>query len=77
MTGDVTYTQKQIIKAFARCDMNAARTAKETMYSHQNVDYHLRMVQIKTGLNPRCFFDLIRLLILFGDGDMLRMGGEQ
>lgn len=77
MTGDVTYTQKQIVKAFARCDMDTPRTAKETMYSRQNVDYHLRMVQIKTGLNPRCFFDLVQLLILFGDNDMLKMGVEQ
>lgn len=71
----VTYTQKQIVKAFAKCDMSTSRTARETLYSQKDIDYHLRMVKLKTGLNPRNFIDLVRLLVLLGEADIFGMEG--
>lgn len=39
-----------------------------------DVDYHLRMIEIKTGLNPRVFVDLVKLLFLCGEGNMFGLG---
>ena len=59
--------QKETIKAFAECDMNASKTA-EHMYMHRNaVIYNLNEIKRKTGLEPRKFYDLIKLLEMVGD----------
>lgn len=71
----LTWTQKQILATYARCDMNVRKTAEAAFLTAKDIDYHLRMVNIKTGLDPRRFIDLVRLLRLTGNGDMLG-GGE-
>lgn len=54
----------EIILALADCDMSVARTGQK-LYMHQNtVKYHLAKVKKETGLNPKCFYDLVKLLAM-------------
>lgn len=53
--------QKSVIIAFAENGMNVEKTARVMHYHRSNIIYHLENVEKKTGLNPRNFFDLIKL----------------
>ena len=55
-------TDKEILIAFAECNMNVSETARVMTYHRNNVDYHLQKIEEKTGLNPKCFYDLVKLL---------------
>lgn len=55
-------TDKEILIAFAECNMNVCETARVLVYHRNTVDYHLKRIEEKTGLNPKCFFDLVKLL---------------
>ena len=58
----LTVEDKEIIETYAECDMNRTKTS-EMLYLHSNtVVYHLNKIFKKTGLNPRKFYDLNRLL---------------
>lgn len=51
-----------IIVAMADCDMIPAEVARRE-YMHRNtVIYHLDKTKRETGLDGRCFYDLIKLL---------------
>lgn len=58
---------------YARCNMSRRKTAEECFLSLQDIDYHLRMVEIKTGLNPHNFKDLVKLIFMCGDGGMFEL----
>lgn len=58
----LSYQQKEIIVAMARCDLTVSRAAKELYRHRKNVDYHVCEIVRKTGLDPRKFYDMIRLL---------------
>lgn len=60
--------------AMRDCLMSSRKTAEEIFLSPGDVDYHLRMIEIKTGLNPRVFVDLVKLLFLCGEGSMFELG---
>lgn len=51
------------LKAWARSNMNRNATAKELNRSSQNVDYKLGYIKAHTGLNPKNFTDLCKLLL--------------
>lgn len=53
--------QKSVIIALADNDMGVERAAKAMHYHHNTVMYHIENIYKKTGLNPRCFFDLAKL----------------
>lgn len=55
-------TDKEILIAFAKFNMNVCETARVLVYHRNNIDYHLQRIKEKTGLNPKCFFDLVKLL---------------
>ena len=58
----LTNRQKEIILAVAQCDMSLNRVA-EMLYFHRNtVVYHCDAIHRNTGLNPRRFYDLEKLL---------------
>ncbi len=58
----LTQTDVEILKGYAECDMNIQSTGKRLHYGHGTVSYHLKRIEQKTGLNPRRFFDLVKLL---------------
>jgi carbohydrate diacid regulator len=52
----------EIIHQYADHDMSVAATAR-AMYMHKNtVLYHLEKIHEVTGMNPRKFHDLVKLL---------------
>lgn len=60
----MTQEQAETVITFARHDMNVTDTAR-VMYLHRNtLVYRLDKITSDTGLNPRRFFDLVRLLML-------------
>ena len=60
--GPMTEVDARIIVARADCNMNANEVARRE-YMHRNtVIYHLDKTKRDTGLDGRCFYDLIELL---------------
>ena len=55
-------TDKEILIVFAENNMNVCETARVLIYHRNNVDYHLKRIEEKTGLNPKNFFNLVKLL---------------
>ena len=52
------------LKAFAQNSMNTAKTAKQ-MYMHKRtVNYRMKIIAKRTGLNPYNFYELCELLKL-------------
>ena len=65
----MTEVQIEIIKGFARNDMNVLATAEELHYHRSSILYHFEKIKKETGLDPRKFFDLWKLLISLIGGD--------
>lgn len=58
----------EVILAFADSNMNASSAARK-MYVHRNtVEYHLAKVRSETGLNPKEFRGLAKLLTMIEEG---------
>lgn len=53
--------EAKMIVAFVRCDMKITHAAKRIHYDTSTLEYRFNSVHIKTGLNPRNFFDLNEL----------------
>lgn len=58
----LTEQKKQILRTYAECNMNVSEVARKLHYHRNNIDYHLDNIRMKTGLDPRNLFDLIKLL---------------
>lgn len=69
----ITWTQRHILMVYARCNMSRRKTAEACFLSLQDIDYHLHMVEVKTGLNPHNFKDLVKLIFMCGDGGMFEL----
>ena len=52
----------RILLAYADCDMEVRKTARTIHGSDTMVNYHLAKIRRVTGLNPKCFYDLIKLV---------------
>lgn len=53
--------QKETVIALAQNNMDESKTARVTRYHRNTLVYHLGRIHEQTGLNPRCFFDLVKL----------------
>lgn len=53
---------RALLQAFARNNMNLAYTGKEVYLHYNSVRYRLEKIHRETGLNPRNFYDLQKLL---------------
>lgn len=71
----ITWTQKRILAAYARCNMSVTKTAQEVYLTPRDINYHMRMVRVKTGLDPTQFVDLVKLLFMCGEGGMFELEG--
>lgn len=58
----MTELDMNIIEAMADNDMNIAGVGKKMFMYRTSVLYHLNKVKEETGLDPRVFYDLIKLL---------------
>lgn len=61
---DLTELDKAIVIAYANSNMNAAEVARSLRYDNSTVYYHLEKVSKSTGLDPRGFFSLHKLVTL-------------
>ena len=66
----MTEVQIKIIKSLARNDMNVTAAAEELHYHRNSLIYQLDKIYAETGLNPRKFYDLWKLLFSLMGGDL-------
>jgi len=65
----MTELQIKIIKSYARNDMHLSNTSNELHYHPNGIRYHMNKIKDETGLDPRKFYDLVKLLISVNGGD--------
>lgn len=71
--GGLTETEREVIIAYAENNMSTNATA-EKLFRHWNgVSYILGRVQKKTGLDPRDFFDLNKLVAIAAGTDVFEV----
>ena len=58
----MTKTDARIIVAMADCNMIPAEVARREFMHRNTVIYHLEKTKRETGLDGRCFYDLVELL---------------
>lgn len=58
----MTEHHKKIILAYAANDMKIKKTAENLSYGETTIVYHLNQIHRKYGLNPRRFYDLVKLV---------------
>lgn len=61
--------RREIVLALAEHDLNILAVAREMYFHHNAVRYHCEQIHKKTGLNPRRFYDLVKLVEMVKDGD--------
>lgn len=60
---------REVVLALAGNDMVMERAAREIYLSRSTVEYHTRQIRERTGLDPRRFYDLQKLVEMArGDG---------
>lgn len=65
----MTEQHRKLILTYAKCDMNRSEAGRK-LYMHVNtVDYHLKKIKKETGLDPKKFYDLIKLLEMEAEED--------
>ena len=65
----MTDVRKEVILAFADCNMNAAETARKTYRSYNSIEYHIGIIRTITGLDPKNFYDLGKLVMMVRGDD--------
>lgn len=65
----MTELQQLVVIAFAKSNMRIDVAAREMNCHRNNILYHLQQIHDKTGLNPRNFFDLIKLYEIATKGE--------
>jgi carbohydrate diacid regulator len=66
-TFELTDVQREVLILFAKYNMNRSETARKG-YRHRNtLTYHFDKIEENTGLDPRCFYDLVKLLESIGE----------
>lgn len=60
---------KAIIESMANNDMNTASVSRELYFHWNTTAYHLDKIREKTGLDPRCFYDLVKLVEMVNEED--------
>lgn len=60
----MTYTEREIILAFAKNNMNARATARDLFYHTNTVYKRLVKIKEKYGLDPCNFYDLIKMVYI-------------
>ena len=61
--------QQNTLLALAESDMNVTAVAKKMYLNRNTVVYRLDRIKAKTGLDPRRFYDLVKLLELLGGAE--------
>ena len=56
-----------VLRSYAKNNMNANKTAKEVFYATNSVHRCLDKIHIITGKNPRNFYELHELINMFNE----------
>lgn len=59
---ELTQQECELLQIVAENDLNITAAAEAAFLHRNTVVYHLKSIENKTGLNPRNFFDLAKLL---------------
>ena len=62
MNKPLSRMEKELLRVYADCGMNAAEAGRRLFRAGANVWYHLNAIQKKTGKDPRNFWQLCELL---------------
>lgn len=64
MVEHYTFTDRdgEVIKCLAEKDLCMTAVAKAQHYHVNTIEYHVRRITEKTGLNPTKFYDMVELL---------------
>lgn len=55
---------KKLLKTYAENNMNVRETGNAVYLHYNSICYRFRLIQRETGLNPRNFYDLEKLLAM-------------
>lgn len=55
---------KKLLKTYAENNMNVRKTGSVVYLHYNSIRYRFRLIQRETGLNPRNFYDLEKLLAM-------------
>ena len=55
---------KKLLKAYAENDMSMSKTSGVVYLHYNSIRYRFQLIQRETGLNPRNFYDLEKLLAM-------------
>lgn len=58
---ELTEQEIKIIKALAKNNMKVKQSARSIPASYQYIRYNINKLKRRTGLDPRKFFDLVKL----------------
>lgn len=61
---EMTATRCDIILALADCSMRAASAARKLYIDHATVLYHMKLIKLITGKDPKKFYDLADLVAM-------------
>ena len=56
-----------VIRAMADCNMRQYAVSKKIYAARSTVNYRIRKIKQETGLDPRKFYDLVKLLDIIGE----------
>ena len=65
----LTEMDKKAVLSYAENSMRMSRAAKALFMVHSAVYYHIISIKAKTGLDPRNFYDLSKLINLIQKGE--------
>ena len=58
----LTYIEREVLVAFAKCNLKPTKASKILHMCLASVEYHLNKIFDKTGIDPRTFFGCASLL---------------
>lgn len=62
----ITRVDVDILFAYANGNLSVSEAARTARYDRKTISYHLDRVHMATGLDPRNFWDLSKLMKLLG-----------
>ena len=66
----LSQTDIDIIRSLAKNGLNRSSASRELHYANQTVAYHVDRIKEVTGMDPRDFYDMIKLLKMVGEGEL-------
>ena len=68
---ELTNIERQVIRTVADCDLNVTQASRVFHYHRNTLVYHMEKIKRKTGLDPRRFWDMIKLLEVINESHPL------